>query len=446
MLIAIPTTGRQTFVRTVQSVADVFESHSTIIVADESRSSSVGKKIATALDEIRRINGIKCIHLTDTVRQEFIKALANRSGVNREIIRFGLIGPRNLGATFGAAQNLLHLVTKDEIPWFFDDDIDVRPRQRSEGATTACWSLESTEPEEIISYRNADEAIASLPCASDCFSASNCPPSDANADRICAVTVVGLVGDPGWSSSAFLMLPNNQSTRKNTRRTNYHYALARRSRTVVKLSPIPSIRPMRNFQTAAYRLNNHLAGVPFFPILRGSDTLYGRSMGYAFPSYDIAYLPIAVGHWPEEERDYAGDFDFNLWTFLVNYIDCNPQFSGSGLNGLISLFETIAAMPIAKFNNFLIEAASSHRVRVREALIDSLYGSDVLPRKLTNDILSTINKLYINDNYTQLIYDLSHIDTEAIRKLISDWVALITIWPRLEGAALEVNQTFYNQP
>ncbi|MEH6582590.1 MAG: hypothetical protein V7754_11695 [Halioglobus sp.] len=126
-----------------------------------------------------------------------------------------------------------------------------------------------------------------------------------NADSPVLITQSGTLGDPGTSSSHWLLHLDPQSIQRmlaapgglSSARNNRFNWLGRRSPTFSKLAVISQVTGLDNSQMLP----------PYFPVFRGEDYLFGGMVEYLHPEAVVLEYDWAVPHHPVEAHNIESE-------------------------------------------------------------------------------------------------------------------------------------------
>jgi hypothetical protein len=114
----------------------------------------------------------------------------------------------------------------------------------------------------------------------------------------------GLAGDSGMDSALWLVAGAHGETRARLDADASTYALALRSRQVVRLTSTPLVSDAPFFMTGFVGIDVAALPPPFFPCFRGEDGAFAAAMRAAAPWAVTGHLDMALVHAPTPGRGY----------------------------------------------------------------------------------------------------------------------------------------------
>lgn len=418
-----------------------------LVVGDDSPTERDRVRNRAALKRVSKATRSSAYWLDRDAKIRLAGRLSGLSGLPVEMVRFAFFGFSDGTPTFGGNQNAVHLFTKGGGVFVTDDDIIVRPTtfaDRLIGDTG-----EAVEP-EVTRFFETDlllqEALREI--SANPFEVLSHALTGLTGQNEAILATFGLCGDPATMSSSHLVATNNQTTRRELRRSASYYATARSKRHLIRQAPTLRTIPMQGFVSAAYGLNNSVPTAPFVPILRGSDHGFGETLSRSFPRYQLCRLPLSLPHAPPHARDYSGDFAALYFHSLVS--ECLDEFSRRAFPSdevdrpaSLSLYlNDIGSLSEYEFSHWL-QALLRRRLQTTAAfLLERLYLQGPEPRFLERDLRLQIEAIELRLADSDPLIPLDVLPEaepfkrmKYCRDLLQRWAMLVACWPSLETAA-----------
>jgi hypothetical protein len=261
-------------------------------------------------------------------KRAFADALANESGVHRDVVDFALFDVAGCGATFGANRNAMLLLTCGELVLAADDDTVCRPATApdprggvalvGESDPQQYWFFDdiATALESGI-YVDADVlgeherllgwTLASLVASEGSDVTGVCPHMldglSTGRGRV-ALTQGGILGDSGMHSGGSF-LATRGATRQRLLASEAAYRSALHSRAILRAPERPSVGHGPQLAGTVFGIDNRTPLVPFPPVLRNEDGGFSGLLHRCFEDAYFGYPAIATVHAPETPRSFA---------------------------------------------------------------------------------------------------------------------------------------------
>jgi len=400
------------------------------LVIDGAQTAETRDQTRTMLHQIVRKHGVTARYAGHEETQRFADALSN-AGVARSAIDFGLFDPEQCDATYGAQRNAVLLATVGRLVLCADDDT-VCQVASVPGSTTDGLTLSSqNDATSLWFFLDQDGALAAgRPAARDVFgihegllgsevagcvevggTANLLRVDDMDAAMLRAiesgrarvpVTTTGMHGDAGSGMPPAIRLLDRASRARLTETDDTYETLAL-SRHVQRGVTVPTISSSPYLMTIGAAFDNRTLLPPFFPVLRGEDTIYGFTLGACLEGACIGHLPFTVQHSPAEERHVASDAstqfaDHPTWFDLV--IACIQSYSpppgGSAeerIAGLGRRVREIASLSPADFEEFLLLWVWRMKALVMARLTAELEEFEVASKSWGQDVRHYLERL-----------------------------------------------------
>lgn len=461
---AIPTAGRpkelgRCLRSFVSGMSQTSSSHR-VLVSDDSKTVTASNEARAALTEACGSKQ-ESYFIERSARARLAQRLASGSGISRAIVNFALFGVEGAGPTYGANQNVIQLLTKGHAVTIVDDDIVLLPSRHRD--YLAAQSLSSSN-EEIISeghperswfFNSQAEAVAAI------------APIRGNAvellgqgllergplqNRRTVIATLGLYGDSGMRSSAHLLATSNRETRASLLADPNTLETGLRSRAVVRHAMQDTLCPAKGFLTAAYALDNRVPLLPFVPNGRGSDAIFGRSVGAAWPTYDMCFVGAAVWHDPPGKRLYSGNAGtVTLSSTISACLDFaanipRTECKEDGAQFVGSFFEQLASGTDSYFGEVIAYALTTQLNSIADSLLEILYDAETPPlfaRHLARAVADIESAL--GDPKSLIPNDIAGSDTEAqmksLKGILAHWGSACLSWAEVEREAMKIDLT-----
>jgi hypothetical protein len=324
-----------------------------IVVTDDSAGPAARAGTRAMLRALGARHGLSVEYGGAEEKRAFAAALARASGVAPALIEFALFDPEGCGYTSGANTNALLLHAAGERLVRVDDDtvcrlaavagpdaplrlgappMQLRPFPSHEAAVRAAAFTGAD-------FLGLHERYLGRPLAAVAGAAARAGrlaldrPAPGIVKQIWSggrvvASALGVVGDVGWDTLHRYLLLAGPSRAALVRSADaYRQALG--SGRVIRASAQPALAERSLFQMMCTGLDNRDPLPPLVPVLRGSDTVFARTVGHG-DGDAVAVLPWVVEHLREEPRALApervaGDFArAPFFQFLLSCLEAGP--------------------------------------------------------------------------------------------------------------------------
>ena len=358
------------------------------LVIDTSEKAQMRDATRSMLHTIRRESSVTVGYAGLEEQHRFADAL-QKAGLPAPAIDFTLFDPLRCNATYGAARNAVLLATLGRLVLCADDDTLSTVAPMPESTPDGLALSSRNDPTAIRFFTDHAAALASAhPIERDIFdihadllgrdvASSLGPAKDAlrlddldgmllraieSGRAQVAVTAAGMHGDAGGGMPPAIRLMDPAS-RARLVDTNRNYEALARSRDVQRGVPVRTISNGPYLMTIGAGFDNRATLPPFFPVLRGEDTIFGFMLGLAVEGACIGHLPYTVEHSPAEARQVAPDAIAHFAEHPASFelvIACLQSYSpppgASARDRLLGLgrhLREIATLAPADFEEFL---------------------------------------------------------------------------------------------
>jgi len=330
---AVPTCGRsEVLLRCVTSFLENFREHNRklrVIIADDSVLAS------------QQMANVACLKKLSTTYREFTfsyagvaekrqyaEVLARHSGIDPNIVEFGLFNPENLAnKACGPNRNALFLETVGECFLSADDDVICRP-SASRGIRHTVRVTTAQDPTRVLLFPDQQTLLNEQPAATadlvgfhegvlgrslgSIFRSE--PKTSVTFDRLndefltllerravrTRVSWNGIYGDPGSTYPTYYLWKDKLTYRQLTASEDAYRKLSV-SRQIFR-SPTSLTFGAGGYCQSTVLAYDHRTALPPFMPLRGLDIVFGKMLVRFCPSV-IAYLPWALMHFPPIEKN-----------------------------------------------------------------------------------------------------------------------------------------------
>jgi hypothetical protein len=284
-------------------------------------------------DQVQRIRDkrIELCYMGPEEKTWFAKELI-AYGLEPDLVNFALFDPLGLGRPTGANRNAFLLATVGELALSVDDDTCCALTASPDAANglavttkfdpTSVWFFASRE-DLMNTVRFSDISFIALhsralgrniaDLGSRLVTLDNESERTKNADKTCEsksgvvlLTQTGVAGDCGCSSNSwYLAAEGSTRTRLLDSEASYNSVLA--SRKLLRVVDKLTVTSSPFLMAYAIGLDNRSGLVPFFPVQRNQDGIFGMIARVCFPDSFTCHVPYAVEHDPPQERQFESD-------------------------------------------------------------------------------------------------------------------------------------------
>lgn len=335
-MIGIPTCNRPRILdRVLGSIAGHLrddQRNVTVLVVDDSSADAMQEANAAVAAAHAKSSGLQIRYLNQQSRERYAAMLARNSGVDREVVAFGLEKNRLYPASAGAARNTILLQSVGHCLLSLDDDVlcQIAPtpgatdRVEFADLTTARWFLADAGeiaasrflPENILDLHDRMLNIDATAFASDgeemagteSMPVDLCRRMQEGRARV-AASQMGILGDCGVDDTLLFYLQDSDGW-SDLIRSESSYRSGIHNRLSVSGAKNFVVTPRIHSQAGCLGLDNREGLPPFLPVMRGEDVVLGLLMRVCEPESLFGLIPRAILHDPETAREFQPDSAF----------------------------------------------------------------------------------------------------------------------------------------
>jgi hypothetical protein len=332
-LIGIPTCNRPRILdRILGSIAGHLrddQRNVTVLVVDDSSANEMQKANAAVVGAHAKGSGLRIRYINQQSRERYAATLARNSGVDREVVAFGVEKNSFYPASAGAARNTILLQSVGHCLLSLDDDVlckiaptpEATDRIEFADRTTARWFLGDAGeigtsrfvPENILDLHdkmlNTDAAAFATneegTTGTDSMPIDLCRRMQEGRARVLA-SQMGILGDCGVDDTLLFYLQDSDSW-SNLVRSESSYRSGIRNRLSLSGAKDFVVTPRIHSQAGCLGLDNRNGLPPFFPVMRGEDVVLGLLLRVCEPEGLFGLIPRAILHSPETAREFQPD-------------------------------------------------------------------------------------------------------------------------------------------
>ncbi|MDQ6884284.1 MAG: hypothetical protein M3077_08640 [Candidatus Dormibacteraeota bacterium] len=407
-------------------------------------------------------------------RQRFANAL-ERAGLPRPAIDFALFDPEGCDLVYGAARNTVLLATAGQLVLCADDDTvcslaEVPGAARdglalsSQNDPTSLWFFPNHEA-ALASTRHLDRSVLAIHedlLGRDVASCLEFAPKpdllrvddidgpflralESGRARV-AVTSTGMLGDAGSGLPPAIRLLDAESRQRLVGSEAAYRTLAR-SRQVHRGVIRQTISKNPYLMMTGAAIDNRAILPPFFPVLRGEDTIFGFMLGACVEGATIGHLPFTLLHSPGELREIAPDAinDFarhpSSFELVIGCVQSFSALAGTSpaerLRALGRQLGAIASLAPADFEEFLRLWVWRMKALAMERLTNDLEASSATSASWKQDVqryLESLRTSFAADAYLvppDLKARFGGGALPVMQRLIARFGDLLQCWPAM---------------
>jgi len=358
-----------------------------ILVLDDSRSIQMQNDYRTVTELAAADLNTRVVHITRDVQMSLIQRLIKHCGLPSNVTSFALC-PENADVSIGAARNVLQVLTQKSRVLYVDDDTIPICRQAADAdpslrvtLTSHCdpsgirfhssfsqaYTATYAFPESVLSIhsrwlgRSLQACLAGMVAQDLRLPPALCPHLSRGliqGDGRIGITMGGILGHPGTGCTGQYMYHPDPNTRRSYsawrafRSSEFDWPpILRQPRTV-------TIAHGGLFMATSFAIDNAHSLPPFFPILRGEDSIFSTLLSALCGSLYTCHLPVVILHLPTPSRLHYDSFRdptaSDLFCGLINQIASESKGPRQmDVNYLGNRLEAIGSLPPISFNDLL---------------------------------------------------------------------------------------------
>ncbi|HEY1375586.1 MAG TPA: hypothetical protein VGF55_02270 [Gemmataceae bacterium] len=418
------------------------------VVVDGSDRPEAGQATLRMLEQFRDRHGAAVWYAGRADVSGYAEALARHAGLPADVVRFGLLGGPGYPVTTGASRNVLLLHAAGDVLLQVDDDTVCRLRPapgRQDGLVraprfdpTEFWPLPDDEPPgppDQYDLLAVHEQLLGR---------------DVDGGRV-AATAAGVWGDPGMSSSLYLLALDGAS-RERLLRTEAGYRRAVRDRRLMRAVDHPTAGGGLCV-ALNLGLDHRTLLPPFLPVQRNQDGVFGALLRGCFENRLFGYLPWMLLHDPAAGRPDStrGDWSRQVGVGSGQIVQAVVKAlaptttgtdAGARLRQLGQELVRLAAAPEARFADAVRVLIAGHLGRFAAGLEERLRSHGGRPDYWAADVRQVLG-LLSPEAVARLAVsptDLAEaFGPEAalprLRDLLTEFGRLLAVWPEMVAAA-----------
>ena len=274
-------------------------------------------------------------------------------------------------------------------------------------------------------------------------------------DSSVKITMPGIIGSSGMGSpSPILWIPDEQKERVFSSKKMYESSIC--SNEVFRAPDKIKISDNNFLMSYNIGLNNQEFLPPFFPIGRGTESIFNSILRKIFLNSCICYMPFAVNHDPMKRKIYNHEsvynFSNNFSDILVFLIDSfnisdsirTPEYRLNVLGNYFKEISNLRQIDFISLITSLIIKQSSDFIKFLESL---LIKYDAKPKFWAEDIYKLIENIEKSINGQDLYFpkELDNINIcedkeKSFKKILNLFGDLLISWESIYNASKKYNQ------
>ena len=264
------------------------------------------------------------------------------------------------------------------------------------------------------------------------------------------MTLNGLWGDCGWASPCPYLLWTGSSCERLTRSEEV-YRRSCLSREILRVADRPVVSDAAFVMSTFLGLDNRDLLVPFFPVLRGQDHVFGNTLWRCLRHGWFAHLPTALAHQPQPARSFSvGDMlrgvtgvsAYRIVIECVKSAELDHADAAGALRALGNHLVDLGRMPLRDFDDLLRRRVCADRRRFIESLRERLRTEPGSPRFWAADLeryISLLTQAIHREDYCVATDLPAGEDVDQARRLmqrlILEFGGLLCWWPSIVETA-----------
>lgn len=265
------------------------------------------------------------------------------------------------------------------------------------------------------------------------------------------VTECGSLGDSGTGDNRWLATVPPTSLERLLRQPAL-LAQAQRQRCCWLGRKRPTFSASHNFSQVT-GIDNRVLLPPYFPITRGEDQLFGRSISYLYPdsvaleyAWAMPHLPMPERTWSEADNSFALRHRFPgrlLFDVLDGAGDCLAPEPGARLAHMAGAVEDLAAAGYATQLRRFVDGQHGYRAALLRRLREQLDAAPTEPPEWRQYLEKAIGQVQSSSPGATRLDTLQGKGTQASGRAVLDfwrgalggWSQALRAWPDMRGAA-----------
>ncbi len=445
-----------------------------VVVLDDSSDPAARASCRQRLASLQAELGVTIEYGGLEEKREFAQQVARHAGLPREVVDFALTGALGLGFTTGSNRNALALHASGDAYLSTDDDTIAQLAQAPNTVRDVALSC-AHDPTEFWCYADREALLENVEWqeidligeherllgrdAGACLGETEQPDLDGADDATLAAvlegmarvvaTAAGFAGDSGMGSPGhYMMLRGAQRARLVG--SDASYAALRLTREVLRVAPRPTVSAGMFFMSGHFAVDARAVLPPFFPVLRNSDGIFGRTLRQVRPDGLIAHLPFGMRHEPPSSRTFD-EAALHNWCGSPRASDViitcvlsatlTAHDPTDRLRELGHYLVNLGRLPAPEFDAFvrhLLWQQRANDLQYCESLI-AHYGGR--PSQWASDLETAVERIQESLAQPDFLYprDLRGVDNvdpaTIARELVRHYGDLLVAWPGIEAAA-----------
>lgn len=453
----------------------------TFRIIDDSSDKKISKQNIAEIRRIRKKGGPSIIYFGKEQRRAFAKRLILQ-GAESEAVKFALFNSVGAGFSAGTARNTLLLLTTGELVLSVDDDTVCRIGCVSPHVATL--KITSREiPTSVSFYRDKNSLAASLQFVdlsfasihavalgrqicefSSNFSGLRDVEENEISTRLMATLDEGRArilltqcgcfgGSPFYSLSLLYGLAKQSTTGPNHPKLQFHYHSAMTGAFTRNIAETYTVTDSPSFMCYATGLDNRRGLVPFFPIGRNEDGIFGLLVRVCFGHSLTCHLPYAIVHnrsrrnihslrgvW--RQADGIRLSDLVLACIRASTVSSSTSSSIERLEGLGECLIEIGSLPALKFSRLVrdqIRLLFAVRINAMEQFLDQEHRYPEFCARHVRRLVEKQRRLLLKEDVPDPV-DVqgpwNSSGEHGIRSAIWKYGRLLRAWPTIVEAAM----------
>jgi hypothetical protein len=313
------------------------------LVCDDGKTERECDTTVKALMELTSEIGCEIHYIGIREKRKIADELVRSSGISAETIEFALFDPFGIGRSYGANRNTALIATAGELALYSDDDVFCRPGITAavnegpsapriasryqpdyadhfhslEAAKCFVEEIPSSESDFIAAHervlgkssaqilRGGDGAAGNVAPEGPDADVGLCSPrlirTLTNGDNRCLLSVPGVYGDSGMHTNRHVFGYRGEN-RERFVATEELFQRSIQERHIIHAFSRPHISDTIYVAGIQFGLDNREILPPYFPVLRGEDTLFAATVHRCVRGGFVTHIPFQLFHAPDGSR------------------------------------------------------------------------------------------------------------------------------------------------